>query len=412
MKQALIVGAGCAVIRFPEGYYPSGEFDGEHDPMHCKVLFMRQGGVSGAIVTLELPSVRPWELTDELRAFAAGQLGIPFENTWLVMTHDLAAPHVPLREPLRGMHMDALRKAVSAAAAQARDTAREAVPSLGESICAVNANRDMESADGWWVGTEGSGPSDKTLTLLRFDDLSGKPVAALYSYAIKSSVLEAVVMSDGKRYASGDVTGAAGKKAQERLGCPVLFVMGAAGDQVPRMKGNHLALDRDRRFVPVNLAEASYEMLEELSEELFRSILDASQKAVAVSAPRELSFLHRSLLCPGKLPYPKTLPAPPVKSYTYEETLPQALDIWTISVAGCVIIGVRPEIPTPIFAGIRRKHADRPLMMATLVNGGQGYIATDWDLDHFTYPGLNTPFRRGTDTLFADAVNDLLAETV
>ena len=377
--------------------------------MHCKILLLQQGDAAGAIVTLELPSIRPWELTDQLRQYAAEQLGTPYENTWLVMTHDLSAPHVPQKEELRAMHMAALRKAVKDAAVRAKDTACKAVPRFGESVCRINVNRDMESLDGWWVGVEGDGPSDHTLSLIRFDDLSGKPIAALYSYAIKSSVLEATIMSDGKRYASGDVTGAAGVMAEEALGCPVLFVMGAAGDQVPRQKGNHLILDAERQFVTVNHGEKAYEMLDELAAELAESIQDAYRRAVADANTPALVFRHMALQCPGKLPYPKTLPAPPVLSYTYVPAPEETLDIWAIGVGNCLLIGVKPEIPTPIFTQIKQQNPGHVIMLATLVNGGQGYIATDTDLERFTYPGLNAPFQRGTDRLFEKAVHDITA---
>ncbi|MGN1027180.1 MAG: hypothetical protein ACI4P4_12345 [Faecousia sp.] len=405
MGQQLCAGAGIGVLRFPQDYFPSDGFSGVHDPMHAKALLLVRGQTRGAIVTLELPSIRPWELTDSLRAYAAELLRVPYENLWLVMTHDLAAPHVPGTGEGQKKHMAVLKTAVKEAA-QAALAALTPVRALYcQGSCNVNANRDMHSAEGWWVGIHGSGPSDKTLSLIRFDDMSGKPAAALYSYSLKSSVLEGAVMSDGKRYASGDITGRANVKAEARMDCPVLFVMGAAGEQVPRQKANYLALDENRHFYSVNLAEAGYSILEALSDELADAICDAD--TVRELTP-ELSFDHFAFHADGQVSYPKTLPEPPVLHYDYIRTPGEDIPVWSIRIGSLVMLGVKPEIVTPVFDELRAASPFAHTLMATLVNGGQGYIAADTDYERFTYPGLKTPFFRGTDRVFLEQTEAFL----
>lgn len=405
MKQTLKAGAGIGVLHFPESYFPSDGFSGIHDDMHTKVLLLEKGTVRGALVTLELPSVRPWELTDELRAFAAQLLDVPYDNLWLIMTHDLSAPHVPKTEDGKNLHMDILRQAVQTAANAALASLQNVQAVICEGVCDVNANRDMESIDGWWVGIHGDGPSDKGLSMLRFDGEGGAPVAVLYSYALKSSVLEAAVMSDGKRYASGDVTGRAGVKAEEKLGCPVLFVMGAAGEQVPKRKANYLALDENRRFYTVNLAEEGYEILETLSDELAKAICATAQTAGTSLDPEgQLSFGHFAFHADGQVSYANSLPQPPVLHFEYLPAPGEDIPVWYLQIGNAVMLGVKPEIMTPTFDEIKEHSPFACTMMATLVNGGQGYIARDWDYDRYTYPGLKTPFRRGTDKVFLQEV--------
>ena len=404
----LLAGAGRAEIRFPAGYFPSGEFDVPHDPLHARALLLRQGETAFALVTLELPSVRPWALTDALRMRAAECLGVPYDRVWLVMTHDLAAPHVPRDPEKRALHMAALREAVAAAAAEAKARLCPVTLRRGEGACGINANRDEESAEGWWVGIAGRGPSDKTLSLLRLDDPAGRPAAVLYSYAIKSSVLEDTVMSDGRRYASGDVTGLAARRAEAALGCPVLFVMGAAGDQVPRQKAAYLALDENRHFRKVELREAGYEMLEALSGELAEALLACAERATPAEAAPLLRYDHRVLVLPAKKPYPKSLPEPPVLHYDYEPADPETLDIWALALGDAALIGVKPEITTPTFAALKARSPFPHTLLAALVNGGQDYIATDWDLEHRTYPGLHTPFQSGADRAFTEAALEML----
>lgn len=408
METLLKAGAGVSILNFPDAYFPSDGYSGIHDDMHAKVLLLEQGHVRGAIVTLELPSVRPWSLTDELRAYSAKLLNVSCDQLWLVMTHDLSAPHVPKDPDGQALHMEVLRQAVAAAAREAADTLRPVTLSYCEGLCDVNANRDMESADGWWVGIHGRGPSDKTLSLLRFDDAQGKPIAVLYTYALKSSVLEETVMSDGKRYASGDVTGRAGVKAEKVLGCPVLFLMGAAGEQVPKKKAHYLALDESRHFYPVNLAEEGYGILEALSDELAQAVCAAAARPRRLASQTPLEFGVFSFHADGQVSYPNTFPAPPIQHYDYPSAPGEDIPVWFMLLGDTVLLGVKPEIVTPIFDRIKAFSPFAHTMMAVLVNGGQGYIAMDSDYDRFTYPGLKTPFRRGTDRVFLREIEEKL----
>ena len=408
MEDLLKAGAGRAELFFPAQYFPADGYSGIHDPLACRALLLEKGCLRGGIVVLELPSVRPWELTDELRAHAAGCLDAPYENVWLAVTHDLSAPHVPQETDARRLHMEALRAAVTTACRQAVESAEEAVVRCAEGSSDVNANRDMESRDGWWVGVHGKGPSDKDLTLLRFDSRHGRPIAVLYSYAVKSSVLEGAVMSDGKRYVSADITGRASVKAEQALGCPVLFLMGAAGDQVPKQKASYLELDGQGRFCPVELRERGYGILETLSDTLAGDILAAAASAPADADGQALRFCTASVACRGQKTYSKALPAPPVLKYRYEPGEAQKLDLWAIRIGEAALLGVKPEITTPVFAALKSSSPFSHTLLATLVNGGQGYIATDFDYEHFTYPGLNSPFQPGTDQIFVQQAQELL----
>src|SRR5437870_7293778 len=67
----------------------------------------------------------------------------------------------------------------------------------------VNINRREYSPDtGWWLGYNPEGPSNKTVTVIRFDAPSGKPIALLINYAV-----HAVVMGGENDQISGDLAG-------------------------------------------------------------------------------------------------------------------------------------------------------------------------------------------------------------
>ncbi len=408
MDSSLSVGAGVHTLDFPPEYFPSDGYADLHDPLHAKVLLFRQEKVSGAIATLELPSVRPWELTDELRGFCAQLLSVPYDHLWLVMTHNLSAPHVPTDSNKRVLHMTVLRQALGLACAQALECLQPVSVALHQGQCRINVNRNVESVDGWWVGINPRRDSDPTLTALVFSKRDGSPAAVLYSYAIKSSVLENVTMSNGEHYASADVTGAAGVKAEARLGCPVLFLMSAAGDQVPCKKGNYLELDSRGHFQAINLAEQSWQILDFLSNMLCDSLCQTVNCSSARPLNGKLRFAQVTFPCPGQVSYPRNLPEPPVQHYHYLKSADELLTLWGICVGECALLGVKSEVTTPTFRALQSESPFPETLLATLVNGGQGYIATDFDYDNFTYPGLKSPFYRGTDRIFLEKSKSFL----
>lgn len=188
-------------------------------------------------------------------------------------------------------------------------------------------------------------------------------------------------------------------KAESVLGCPVLFVMGAAGNQVPKKKANYLELDENQRFCTVNLKEEGYRILDELSQALSDAICATAQFPSSVMS-HILRFGQTSFYAEGQISYSKELPQPPVQRFNYVPTQGEDIPVWYIQLGDAVLLGVKPEVVTPVFLKIRSHSPFIHTLLATLVNGGQGYIAGDIDYDRYTYPGLKTPFYRGTDRVF------------
>src|SRR5262249_4281747 len=48
---------------------------------------------------------------------------------------------------------------------------------MGTGTSYVNINRrEFSTRQGWWLGFNENGPSDKTVAVVRFDDLAGRPM--------------------------------------------------------------------------------------------------------------------------------------------------------------------------------------------------------------------------------------------
>ena len=145
--------------------------------------------------------------------------------------------------------------------------------------------------------------------------------------------------------------------------------------------------------------EEGYRILDELSQALSDAICATAQFPSSVMS-HILRFGQTSFYAEGQISYSKELPQPPVQRFNYVPTQGEDIPVWYIQLGDAVLLGVKPEVVTPVFLKIRSQSPFIHTLLATLVNGGQGYIAGDIDYDRYTYPGLKTPFYRGTDRVF------------
>jgi hypothetical protein len=99
----------------------------------------------------------------------------------------------------------------------------------GESYINVNRQIIDPRTNRWWEGPNRRGPSDKTVSVLRFEGLSGEPIAVYYNYAVHA------VIAGQLDQVSADIPGAASNYIEDSFDGRVVAVWstGAAGDQNP-----------------------------------------------------------------------------------------------------------------------------------------------------------------------------------
>lgn len=404
-------GAGEAELHFAEGYFPNDHFSGLHDPLHARAVLLEGGGERVLLVSLELPSLRPFSLVDELRALLSRQTGVPVGRIWVCMTHDLTAPHVPNAETMPEkyrLHLQAVHTAVQQAVRQAQASLGPARLGVGVGQSFVNGNRDVYTNQGWWMGYGGKGESDKTLTVLKLERPDGAPVAMLCHYALKSSAAEGVLLEDGMRLASAEVSGRACLEAEARFGVPVLYFMGAAGDQVPRKKAQYWTADQNGDCVEVNEGRKGYDYIEELGSELGRDICAVAEGIVCKEELSTLRYEHRCWTYPGQKFYHGPVPYAPVTHYDYIPADDEDLPVELLCLGDVALFGLMPETSASIGVLLREKAPGwRPCLIA-MVNGGKNYISAKLAYDRFTFGGTHAVFARGSAERFVEQAAALL----
>jgi neutral ceramidase len=100
---------------------------------------------------------------------------------------------------------------------------------VGWGFSQANINRRAIDIDGKAsLGINPDGAVDRRIGLLRIDKLDGSPLALIANYAMHGTVL-----GDKNLQISGDAPGIVSEYVEEKIGVPLLFINGAAGNLAP-----------------------------------------------------------------------------------------------------------------------------------------------------------------------------------
>lgn len=227
---SLWVGAGSGEIVFDEAMFPVEGFSGEiHTNPYVRTLII-EDVQTAVIVSLELVNT-PEDIVDSIKEYVSEKTGAPKDNVWVHSNHTITTPHAPEDETQRALFVDSVMTAATKSIDDAALSLKPAAMGIAVGECDANINKDIELNDGWYIGSNPDRYSDKTMTVIRFDDAEGNPIAIYYNYGMKPTTIDNTGKDDNIRKISADCTGLACTMLEEEFGCPAMFVMPATGDQ-------------------------------------------------------------------------------------------------------------------------------------------------------------------------------------
>ncbi|MDY2626924.1 MAG: hypothetical protein SOW08_01205 [Lachnospiraceae bacterium] len=425
------VGAGKRKIIIPEEILPIEKFHKVHDDIHARVLCIRSDE-DFVLVSLELTSLREYEIR-KLRRMISERLNIQEKYIWICVTHTFSAPHTRSEKQLlkpeirrtNDCFCQALEQAVEEALTEAVHALQEAQICCLSDCSDVNINRDEETPDGWWLGFDDSGFSDKTLPVVCFKDPAGKPIAVLYNYDVQSSIMDNVLNSEGYRHISGDLAGRASRYVEERYpGSVVFFLLGAAGDQAPRLKAQMDA----RKKGTITEAEkdalysAGFAYIDKAGAELGRDVVRTvennncngkenicrQKKNRCKNDVSRMQLSRKVIVCDGQVPPADMHDLHATRSYNYRKNGQLETPIDILILEDMAFIGVQPELCS-ITASQIRKESPYPLtFVMTMVNGIAKYMADEKSYERMSYEAMNSGFGKGSAELLRDEAIRLL----
>ena len=228
---------------------PNVEMTGVLDPIHLRVIALSSGGATTLIVCSETGRSLSPQLARELSRHA----GIPLEAILFTSSHAHATPE--LGQAWIDLHFEAgsqittqqrwgkyAQDQLLAAAGEALANMKPASVGIGYAESYINANRGAvynRTMDGKVVeyvnlGFNPTGPTDRTVAAIRFNDDSGKPLAFIVNYAVHGTVMHANTNLNGKSGISADIPGFVSTWLEQKFpGSVAMWLSGAAGDQMP-----------------------------------------------------------------------------------------------------------------------------------------------------------------------------------
>ena len=281
----------------------------------------------------------------------------------------------------------------------------EVYPSVGAQECLVNSARDVETPAGWWIGCCGEGPVDHTMTVIDLRRADSTHAAVLVHYPVQSSVLDGSQLREGGKPVSGDLAGLMAAELEAELGCPVLFLIGAAGDQAPRQKAVGFTCDAQGALTPTDMQDDAVPLCRTLAREMAQAARAALRGAKPMRSS-DIAFAQRTVTVPAKEIERDLHRLHPTRIPPYVPSGESGQSVTLLAIGDVRLIGVKPEL---CCVTARQIGAGDPLVrVVTLWNGGAKYMADAASCDRITYESQNSPFMKGAAELLAACAREML----
>ena len=220
--------------------YPARQSTGIHDRLFHRIVALDDGRTQFFLISSDLCLFAP-SVYDEMTAQLKRETGIEPLQVWWTVTHTHAAPEVgphglpKLMMPERYKHEPdqeytaQVEKLLIEGIKEARAKLAPARMAVGTGYSAANINRRARDIDGHIsLGLNPDGPTDRQIGLIRLEYPDGTPIALIANYSMHGTAL-----GQENTLISGDAPGIVAAYVEEKLGAPMLFVNGAAGNMAP-----------------------------------------------------------------------------------------------------------------------------------------------------------------------------------
>lgn len=212
---------------------------GVHDRIFHRIVVLDDGTTQFILISSELGKFSP-SVYDQVAAQLQKQYGINPINFWWSYTHTHAAPQVGppglsgISSPINNNYVDddytaLLKRKLIEGILEARQKLVPARLGVGWGFSQANINRRALDINGKaTIGLNPDGPVDRRIGLIRIDKEDGNPLVLIVNYPIHGTV-----MGFENTEISGDAPGVVSEYVEQKIGAPVLFINGAAGNLAP-----------------------------------------------------------------------------------------------------------------------------------------------------------------------------------
>lgn len=409
------VGAAKVYITPKPEDYPA-HITGVHDDLYVRAVVIDNGTTQATLISVDAAGIQgsSWQKYTQL---IEKELGIPALNIFISSSHSHSAlMGGPGNDPKMVLFASNLDKAVFEAVKQAKAKLQPAQVAYGTGTSYLNVNRDAIDLVTrlWYQGPNTEGPSDKTVAVIKFETLTGEPIAIYYNYAMHPNTM---FMSG---VLSGDFSGMASKYIEEYHDDKMvaLWSMGAAGDQNPfsirtmmdvgKFKTNAalasgkakdeaeaimMGSSMDIQVSPKLLARQA-QMISSLGQILGEEILRVMDLSKRYDTKISITTDQKTITCPGRK---RTNTGREGTAGTYVDGDPVNIRLSLLKIGDIALTGVDAEIYNQIGQRIKKESAFAKTIVATMTNGeaNSGYVPSDDAFGKYTFQVLSSRLQPG-----------------
>jgi neutral ceramidase len=382
-------------------------YEGILDRIYSRAIVLDDGTSTAALISVDAGAV-PDAIWQDVARRLESELGIPSDNVLLTATHTHSAPRQDV-----GPYTDKIVESVRLA----KGRLTNARVGYGTGVSYLNVNRNIidPSTRRWWEGPNYDGPSDKTVAVIAFEDLSGEPIAVYYNYAMHAVTVGQLDM------VSGDAPGTTSKYIEDSFDGNVvaLWSSGAAGDQNPiyfqqtydlrairvkdyaargidisnAMPPGGEGLNREDPTV-ARLMNQQKQMIQSMGQFLGEEVLHVLRGMDRTDSSIRIAGRHTIVSCPGR---ERTNAGRAGFPGEYREAEPVEIRLGLLDLGDIVIGAVNAEVFNPIAQRLKRESPHARTILATLTNGmaRSGYIPHDAGFGMYTFEVLSSRLQPG-----------------
>jgi hypothetical protein len=221
------------------GYGPR-QSTGVHDRIYHRIVAMDDGQTQFFLVSTDICLFSP-SVYDEVMSALETDTGIKPVQVWWTVTHTHSAPEVGppglgaafMGERYQHDHNTEytarVKKSLIEGIKEARAKLEPARLGTGWGMAMANINRRARDLEGpTYLGLNPDGPADRQIGVIRLERADGKLLALIANYAMHGTAL-----GPHNDLITGDAPGIVAEYVEQKLGAPMLYINGAAGNLAP-----------------------------------------------------------------------------------------------------------------------------------------------------------------------------------
>ena len=221
------------------GYGPR-KSTGVRDRIFHRIAALDDGKTQVFIIASDLCLFSP-TVYDDVTAELKKDTGIEPRQVWWTVTHSHSTPEVGppgmydvllkgrSDHPWDREYCDFVKRTLIDGIKEARGKLEPAKIAVGTGMSRANINRRARDVDGKIsLGLNPDGPTDRQVGVIRLERPDGSPLGLIANYAMHGTVLAGSMLQ-----ITGDGPGVVASYVEEKVGAPMLYVNGAAGNLAP-----------------------------------------------------------------------------------------------------------------------------------------------------------------------------------